>query len=407
MKQMLLRLTTTLLAISLPLSASAATITVPGTYSTVAAAITNALDGDIIEIAADTYTTDIEAKISQNNITIRGIGGKAHLNAYGLTISNGKGIFVTSGDNITLENIEFSHTTVRDENGAGIRHEGGLLTLNNCYFHDNENGILTAAQEGGELVVNNSEFEHNGLGRSGYTHNIYVGHIDKFVFNGSYSHHATHGHNIKSRAAENHILYSRIMDEESGNASYQIDLPNGGLSYIIGNLIQQGTNAENQTMISYAAEGASNATQQVFVINNTFVNDRSTGYGIRLTNSPELSLLMNNIFDNVNPVLGDSATTYTHNFETSNSGFVDRASYDYHLLETSAARDAGEDPDNIAYSGSISLTPEYEYLHPLQLQERYQDDTIDIGAHEYVPAIPATKPTTLIPIFPLLLEDKE
>ena len=32
-----------------------------------------------------------------------------------------------------------------DQNGAGIRYEAGDLTINDCYFHDNEMGILRLA----------------------------------------------------------------------------------------------------------------------------------------------------------------------------------------------------------------------------------------------------------------------
>lgn len=160
-----------------------ATLSVPGTHTTVSAAINSLSNGDTLEIAAGEYTSNIVSTISKSNIIIRGQGGRAHLNADGASISNGKAVFVTTGTNITIENIEFSHARVVDKNGAGIRHEGGLLTVRNCYFHDNENGILTSNQgASGELVVESSEFDHNGLGSAGYTHNIYVGHISKFTF---------------------------------------------------------------------------------------------------------------------------------------------------------------------------------------------------------------------------------
>lgn len=54
-----------------------------------------------------------------------------------------------------------------------------------------------------------------------------------------YSHRANLGHLVKSRALENHILYNRLMEEAAGNSSYAVGLPNGGLSYRIGNLIQR------------------------------------------------------------------------------------------------------------------------------------------------------------------------
>ncbi len=361
-------------------NAQGATLVVPDTYPTIASAVAAADSGDIISIEPGEYSAGIVATISDNNITLRGAGGRAHLNANGVSISNAKAIFVTTGNNITIENIEFSRAVVPDQNGAGIRHEGGLLTVKNCYFHDNENGILTSNQGvNGELVVENSEFDHNGLGSAGYTHNIYVGRIGKFTFRSSYSHHATHGHNIKSRARENHILYSRIMDETDGNASYQIDLPNGGLSYIIGNSIHQGVNAENSRMISYAAEGATNPVQEVYLSGNTFVNDRHSGYGIRLTGSP-VAVIRNNIFDNLSSAVDGSATSFINNLVGNSSGFRNRTGFDYHLASTSPARDQGGDPGS--YHG-VSLKPVREYVHPLQSKNRVVDTTLDIGAFEF------------------------
>jgi hypothetical protein len=122
--------------------------------------------------------------------------------------------------------------------------------------------------------------------------------IRKFTLRHCYTHHAKIGHTVKSRANENHILYNRIMDEVDGTASYEVDLPNGGLSYLIGNLIEQGPQTDNSTIISYAAEGGANPTQELYVAHNTIVNDRSGGTFIRVAGSypPTSALIVNNIF---------------------------------------------------------------------------------------------------------------
>ena len=97
-----------------------------------------------------------------------------HLNAT-IPPPDGKAILTTDG-NITINGFEFSGAAVADANGAGIRMQTGNLTLNDCYFHHNENGILTSA-EGGTLTIDDSEFAFNGNGNGG-THNLYVGGID-------------------------------------------------------------------------------------------------------------------------------------------------------------------------------------------------------------------------------------
>src|SRR4030081_2119839 len=118
-------------------------------YSTISAAIDASQDGDTIEVQAGTYTNDF-ATIN-TNITLQGVGGMVNM-VCTEQIPNGKAIFVTNG-NITINNFEFSGAEVADKNGAGIRYESGNLTLNNDYFHDNEMGLLSAADPSGSIKI--------------------------------------------------------------------------------------------------------------------------------------------------------------------------------------------------------------------------------------------------------------
>src|SRR5262249_25776053 len=143
------------------------------------------------------------------------------------------------GSNTTIENIELSGAVDSSANGAGIRFEGTNLTIRNCYFHDNQDGILTAQSGLGNIVIEYSEFAYNGAG-DGRSHNMYIAHADSFTLRYSYSHHSNIGHLVKSRALVNYILYNRLSSEATGTTSYELDLPDGGTSYVIGNVIEQG-----------------------------------------------------------------------------------------------------------------------------------------------------------------------
>ena len=214
-------------------------------------------NGDTVEIAAELYSgISALANWQQNDLLIRGVNGLPHVDVNGQNIL-GKAIWVLSGNNITVENIEFSGASVPDNNEAGIRLDGIGMTIRNCYFHDNENGILTSNPNEGDVLIEHSEFSHNGYG-DGFSHNLYIGRIGKLTFRYNYSHHTTIGHNLKSRAKENHILYNRIMDEEKGESSRLIDLSNGGFSIILGNLFMQGNNAQNNNLVGYGLEGLTN-----------------------------------------------------------------------------------------------------------------------------------------------------
>jgi len=332
-----------------------------------------AVDGSIVEIDAGVYPED-SAVWRRNNLTLRAVGGRAHLRSNGRT-SQGKGIWVIKGDNTYVENIEFSGARVEAKNGAGIRQEGSGLTVVGCRFHDNENGILSSRQPESEIVIEHSEFSNNGSG-NGKTHNIYIGHVKRFTLRHSYIHHAKVGHQVKTRAAENHILYNRIMDEESGTSSYAIDLPEGGEALVLGNVIQQGENATNSGIVNYASKLDPEAGRLYFV-HNTVVNDRGSGIFIR-NYSVRAAHVVNNIFAGRGETL-NGLGDLSGNLVTSAAGFVDRSAYDYHLTSDSPAIDAGVDVGPAPFS----LTPDSEYAHPAKKRPRRRLAALDVGAFEY------------------------
>jgi hypothetical protein len=347
------------------------------------AAAAVALDGDVIEIDAGEYLDDIVVW-RRNNLTLRGVGGgRAHQRATriipfdGTDQGNGKGIWVTPGRNIAVENIEFSGASVPDQNGAGIRADGPDLTVCNGYFHDNENGILDGS---GIVTIEYSEFNHNGFG-DGFTHNMYISAaVTRFTLRYSYSHHASIGHNVKSRAQENHILYNRIMDEQTGTSSYSIDLPNTGRSFIIGNLIQQGPNTDNSAIVAYGAENGNNPVHELYVVNNTIVNDDPAGGQFLTIRGGTTARLVNNIFAGPGSVPSGAGITSTNNLVSNTPGLVNRATFDYRLTAGSPAINMGTDP---GIGAGVSLVPISQYLHPANRQDRPIAGTIDIGAYEF------------------------
>lgn len=346
---------------------------------TPSAAARTARDGDTIEIVAGTYTDDF-AIWRQNGLTIRGVGGRARLRA-ATAIPNGKAIWVVHGNDTTVENIEFSGARVPDQNGAGIRGEGIGLTVRNCYFHDNEDGILAGGGPASDIVIENTEFSANGHG-DGYSHNLYIGSARSLVLRASYSHHARVGHNVKSRAQRTHILYSRIMDEHDGTSSYAIDLPNGGIAYVIGNLIQQGPRTENPRIVAYGAEGLKHPVNELFLVNNTIVNERPQGGTfVRVWGAPDRVDIVNNLFVGSGTVLHGRGELRS-NVTTDRPGFVDRAHFDYRLTSASPAIGAGMPPTTV---NGFSLVPVGEYVHPARERPRKNTGPIDIGAYEYHP----------------------
>ncbi len=329
------------------------------TIKTIAAAANTARAGDTIEVDSGTYTGDV-AVWTQDELTVRAVGGRVKLIAAGAA-AEGKGIWVVRGGQITVEGFEFSGATVPDHNGAGIRFEKGTLTVRNCAFLDNENGILTSNKPELVLKVENSEFGWNGYG-DGQTHNLYVGAIASLRVTGSYFHHARVGHLLKSRAAENHIYYNRLTDEPGGQASYELEFPNGGVAYVVGNIIEQGMRTQNPNIISYAVEGYKWPKNELYLVNNTLVDNRLQG-GVFLRVKPgEITVkAVNNLLVGRGALQSAAPGEFRNNLSVQRSEFVDAANNDYRLKRGSMLVGKAVSAGN---ANGINLQPEAQYVHP-------------------------------------------
>ncbi len=259
-----------------PSSATAAVIRVGPERSikTIAAASRLAVAGATIYVDAGDYVGDV-AVWTQDQLTLRALGGRVKLNAAGAS-AEAKGIWVVRAKGMRVEGFDFEGAAVPSRNGAGIRLETGSLHVKDCSFKYNEMGLLTNNDPNTELEVENSEFAYNQR-PDGHNHNLYVGQIARLSVRGSYFHHARSGHLLKSRAALNDIYNNRLIDGAGGTASYELEFPNGGIANVVGNLIAQNTTTENPILISFGAEGYKWPRNDIHLENNTLVNPLPRG----------------------------------------------------------------------------------------------------------------------------------
>jgi len=240
--------------------AGATTVTVgpSGQYPSPCVAFQHLADGDIVQVDANHGIPYNEGncQIVNSNLKIIGINGRPILDATGIKVE--RGIWEVIGHDDVIDNFEFRNANKftnlnTSYNAAGIRirsgqkgPDGGDITVRHCYIHDNGDGVLVdnAGPGMGQWFSSAPEilFEYDDLYKngdeSGPSHNIYVGWGGNvtFTFRYSKSRDAYLGHDIKTRARYNNILYNQITDNV-GATSYLLNFPVGGTSYVVGNLL--------------------------------------------------------------------------------------------------------------------------------------------------------------------------
>lgn len=259
-------------------------------YTLPSQAIAASLDNDIIEVGAGTYNDCFF--VERNNIKLRGVGGRAHLNG---KMCGGKGAINTSGSNTVVENFEFSNMYVSSRNGAGIRHQGLGLVVRNSFFHDGENGILSGrgqptpeAQD--TITIENSKFQNLG-GDAGHAHAVYFGNSSQVTIKNSlFLSTKEEGHEYKSRAMRNTIECS-VFASLDGSDSYSLNFPDGGVVDVRNSVIEQGPYGANSGIIDYGSEMVYRYAANTFNLNGvTVINDLDRGTFFNVRNSTQFTL---------------------------------------------------------------------------------------------------------------------
>lgn len=435
--------------------ASVLTVGPNGQYATPCPAIKAAAPGDTIQIDANNgvpYTEPADPTKNNrsdcvwftNNLTIVGVNGRPVLDAAGEIIE--KGIFNPYGAGTMISNLEMRNAATQPgqgDNGAAVRVDsgstaapaGGDITIQYCYIHNNQNGVLTANVGPGTgqaylsanpyITFLHDEFAYNGVNGDGHTHNMYIGYdsgnTTTFTLAYSWSHDVYLGHTVKSRAPINNILYNLITDQV-GTTSYMLDFPLGGRTYVVGNSIYKSaiTNSNaNKSWMLWRDVGDNTPTdpeyglplEDLHFTNNSVVLDPQSNSPafvlVSCTNSdastcpapsngPVLSVnavVENNIFVGP-PSLATNQTTAVQSnnliqpYSAANLSalFVDWTHYNYHLAPGSAAIGAGRYPltDNTG-AADPNARPAFEYIHPISTVARPtpSGSTMDEGSYSY------------------------
>lgn len=343
----------------------------------------------------------------------------------------------TTPRHITIENLEIrgarppNHFQAANgtlssypNNAAAIYVEKGEhITIRNCTFHDNGNGLFVAAQARNVLVEGNYIYD-NGNDGSLYEHNSYTAAIGiTFRYNRYGPLRAgCLGNNLKDRSAGLTVCHNWI---EGGNR--QLDLvdaeddpvlqadPRYRKTYVYGNVLIEPPAAGNRQIVHYGGDSGDTSIYRkgvLYFYNNTIVStrtDRTTLF--RLSTNEEQCDARNNIFyvsaaGNTLSLLDDTGVLrLAHNWfkpgwvqsfggnagtvaidgpnlSGSAPGFLNEMDQNFRLARGSVCVNAGT---NI----HPSVLPEHdltrEYERHQNSEQRRMDGQLDLGAYEFSP----------------------
>lgn len=209
-------------------------------YPLPSAAAAAARDGDSVAIAPGVYFDCAEWHASDLTIAATGPG---------VTVTDkacaGKAAFVISGDRVTVRGIGFARIRVPDGNGAGIRAEGSDLTVQDCGFVNNQDGILSGRQ-GGFLRISDSRFIANGASFDDRpTHAVLVGALDLLRIDHTSFREARGGDDVLSSARRTELVADRFADE-GGHMAGALVMVHGGALTLDGNTVELAAGAADR-----------------------------------------------------------------------------------------------------------------------------------------------------------------
>ncbi|HUW81451.1 MAG TPA: Calx-beta domain-containing protein, partial [Phycisphaerae bacterium] len=349
-----------------------------------------------------------------NPITILGVmeGGQRPIlqPAAGEEINRGFFFIWPVDHDWVIENLEFRNNRggfgIYSPNAAGIYNQGDRITIRNCYFHHNDQGISSAV-DAEDTLIELSEIYANGTDLNfGYSHGIYI--LDtSATIRGCYFHDGYGGMLFKNRCAHHVLEYCWLETDGSEAFVAATSSVNDNNSLWRGNVfIKRSTPGGQRRILSFCDSPSMFGT--CTLINNAVISATSSDIYMASTvyNQADL-VLKNNVFAGPSDILfdwqsgGGTITGNNNVFRTAmqpdvpagvvdsifsnDPGFVSLGSRDFHLTSGSICRNAGLNNPTWKNESQqwVDGTPQYEPTTILTMDGRYDDGVLDIGAYEY------------------------
>jgi hypothetical protein len=139
----------------------------------------------------------------------------------------------------------------------------------------------------------------------------------------------------------------------------------------------------NPNIVAYGEEGVAGYATDLYVVNNTFINDESSrGTFVMVGGGVTTPVkLTNNLFSGYGSQITQASAVKLTNYQALSVGFVNRAAYDLRPQYTPLIVNAGSRP---GYSkGNVSLNAAASYKHTASGLNRVAiNGANDIGAYE-------------------------
>jgi hypothetical protein len=316
---------------------------------------------------------------------------------------------------------------------------GENITVRNCRIHDSANGFFVASGDDGvsrNILVEGNYIFGNGVVGSIFQHNNYTAAVNiTFQYNRfGPPRTGAPGVNLKDRSAGLVVRYNwieggnRNLDLVDGEDSAIIrNAPEYRKTFVYGNVLIKQDGGNNQA-VHYGGDSGTTADYRkgkLYFYNNTLYSIRaSTTVVMRLSTNEEQCDARNNIFFNTAAgtslaMLAESGTLMLANnwaktgwrnsheaafdgtvtggttmVTGSTPGFVDAATQDFRLQNTSAAINAG-----IALNADVLPANDLlrHYVRHQSSEPRPTNGAFDLGAFEFSTASPMQISTSTLP----------
>ena len=162
------------------------------------------------------------------------------------------------------------------------------------------------------------------------------------------------------------VTIDRLV-QRLGQAAYELEFPNGGVAYVVGNIIGQSRGTQNPTMLAFGAEGSDDRVHALHVVNNTFINHAlRPAVFVRVFESKLRSAveqrLANNLFLGLGVADASLADWARGNFIASPSVLHDADLGLFALHRSSWLRGRGAPPGS---ARGVDLSPAFEFTPPV------------------------------------------